>query len=116
MVRPLQKALFVFGTRPEAIKLAPLIRELRTPGSNFVVEVCVTGQHRDLLDQALGVFDPVLPNDRDPRGKACGPWRRECQRPLGRGAEGEENQWVGHDHTQLDRRIEGCEAGDQVGG
>lgn len=57
MVRLLQKALFVFGTRPEAIKLAPLIRELRTPGSNFVVEVCVTGQHRDLLDQALGVFE-----------------------------------------------------------
>jgi len=56
MGRLLQKALFVFGTRPEVIKLAPLIRELRTPGSNFVVEVCVTGQHRELLDQALQVF------------------------------------------------------------
>lgn len=52
----MQKALFVFGTRPEVIKLAPLIRELSKPGSGFVAEVCVTGQHRDLLDQALAVF------------------------------------------------------------
>ena len=46
----------VFGTRPEAIKLAPLVRELekRNPAG---VSVCVTGQHRQMLDQVLGVFD-----------------------------------------------------------
>jgi UDP-N-acetylglucosamine 2-epimerase (non-hydrolysing) len=49
------KLLFVFGTRPEAIKMAPVIRQLRLSGS-FVVEVCVTGQHREMLDQVLKVF------------------------------------------------------------
>jgi len=50
------KALLIFGTRPEAIKLAPLIPELRAQGS-FRVQVCVTGQHRELLDQVLEVFE-----------------------------------------------------------
>lgn len=49
------KVLFVFGTRPEAIKLAPLIRELSLrPG--FTPVVCVTGQHRRMLDQVLTLF------------------------------------------------------------
>ena len=52
------KLLFVFGTRPEAIKLAPVIRHFR---ENFAeeshVEVCVTAQHREMLDQVLKVFD-----------------------------------------------------------
>lgn len=49
------KLLFVFGTRPEAIKMAPLIVELRSrPG--FEVPVCVTGQHREMLDQVLRLF------------------------------------------------------------
>lgn len=48
--------LFVFGTRPEAIKLCPLIRRMRRCGS-FRTLVCVTGQHRELLADALGVFD-----------------------------------------------------------
>jgi UDP-N-acetylglucosamine 2-epimerase (non-hydrolysing) len=47
--------LFVFGTRPEAIKLCPLIRELRSR-ADFTVRVCVTAQHRGMLDQVLEAF------------------------------------------------------------
>jgi len=56
MPRPVNppKILIVFGTRPEAIKLAPVIRELR---SGFQVCTCSTGQHRDILRQVLDVFD-----------------------------------------------------------
>lgn len=54
--------LFVFGTRPEAIKLAPLILELRTR-SRFGVTVCVTGQHREMLDQVLRLFEIVPEHD-----------------------------------------------------
>ena len=51
----LKKLLLIFGTRPEAIKMCPLARELKTrPG--FSVRVCVTGQHRDMLDEALAAF------------------------------------------------------------
>jgi UDP-N-acetylglucosamine 2-epimerase (non-hydrolysing) len=49
------KLLFVFGTRPEAIKLAPVIRDL-SGRSNFHCKVCVTGQHRELLTQVLDLF------------------------------------------------------------
>lgn len=48
--------LFVFGTRPEAIKLAPVIEELRRDAESFAVRVCVTGQHREMLAQALDLF------------------------------------------------------------
>ena len=48
------RILVVFGTRPEAIKLFPVINELRKQ-SNYHVQVCVTGQHRDLLDQVLDI-------------------------------------------------------------
>jgi len=58
----LHKILFIFGTRPEAIKLCPLVRRMRSE-SNFDVCVCVTGQHREMLDQVLGAFE-VKP-DRD---------------------------------------------------
>jgi UDP-N-acetylglucosamine 2-epimerase (hydrolysing) len=52
----MKKVLTVFGTRPEAIKMAPLVHKLReTPC--FDVEVCVTGQHREMLDQVLDLFD-----------------------------------------------------------
>jgi UDP-N-acetylglucosamine 2-epimerase (non-hydrolysing) len=64
------KVLVVFGTRPEAIKLAPVIRELRARSlrsgsgigqppnnSNLTVRVCVTGQHREMLDQVLQLFE-----------------------------------------------------------
>ncbi len=56
--------LFVFGTRPEAIKLAPLIDELRRNPS-FAVRVCVTGQHREMLAQVLRLFDIVPEIDLD---------------------------------------------------
>ena len=51
----MQKLLFVFGTRPEAIKLAPVVLAARAHGG-FEVVVCVTAQHRDMLDQVLAFF------------------------------------------------------------
>ena len=51
------RVLFVFGTRPEAIKLCPLVHALRLRKDIFDVQVCVTGQHRSMLDQVLEVFD-----------------------------------------------------------
>ncbi|MCX5673578.1 MAG: UDP-N-acetylglucosamine 2-epimerase (non-hydrolyzing) [Planctomycetota bacterium] len=48
--------MFVFGTRPEAIKLAPVILHARSRPADFQVRVCVTAQHRQMLDQVLGVF------------------------------------------------------------
>src|SRR3990170_677115 len=51
-----QTILAVFGTRPEAIKLAPLIRELGSNPGRFRICVCVTAQHRSLLDQVLATF------------------------------------------------------------
>lgn len=47
----------VFGTRPEAIKMAPLIKELQKYPDEFETVVCVTGQHREMLDQVLEIFD-----------------------------------------------------------
>jgi len=52
----MQKVLSVFGTRPECIKMAPVVRELRRRDS-FESVVCVTGQHRQMLDQALELFE-----------------------------------------------------------
>jgi UDP-N-acetylglucosamine 2-epimerase (non-hydrolysing) len=57
----LKKILVVFGTRPEAIKLAPLILALKSLEHEFEVIVCVTGQHREMLDQVLEVFN-IKPN------------------------------------------------------
>jgi UDP-N-acetylglucosamine 2-epimerase (non-hydrolysing) len=56
------RILFVFGTRPEAIKLAPVIDELRRDPESFDVRVCVTGQHREMLDQVLSSFG-IVPDD-----------------------------------------------------
>lgn len=50
------KVLFIFGTRPEAIKVIPVIREMQSQGTKFKVSVCVTAQHREMLDQVLGLF------------------------------------------------------------
>jgi UDP-N-acetylglucosamine 2-epimerase (non-hydrolysing) len=50
------KTLIVFGTRPEAIKMAPLVKELKKD-FHFDVKVCVTAQHRQMLDQVLEIFD-----------------------------------------------------------
>lgn len=52
----MKTVLIVFGTRPEAIKMCPLINELKSR-EHFKVVVCVTGQHREMLDQVLRVFD-----------------------------------------------------------
>jgi len=49
--------LFFFGTRPEAIKLAPVIKELNKHPDRFLVKVCVSAQHREMLDQVLNFFD-----------------------------------------------------------
>jgi UDP-N-acetylglucosamine 2-epimerase (non-hydrolysing) len=56
--------LFVFGTRPEAIKLCPLIRELRSR-DEFPVRICVTAQHRGMLDQVLDAFQVTPDYDLD---------------------------------------------------
>jgi len=52
----MRKLLFFFGTRPEAIKLVPLIKELRKNYGKKSVIVCVSGQHREMLDQVLDFF------------------------------------------------------------
>lgn len=54
----MKKVMVVFGTRPEAIKMCPLVNELKSR-EYFDVTVCVTGQHREMLDQVLNVFDIV---------------------------------------------------------
>lgn len=60
------KVLVVIGTRPEAIKMAPVISELRSPQrENLSVEVCVTAQHRELLDQVIEVFNIPVDYDLD---------------------------------------------------
>jgi UDP-N-acetylglucosamine 2-epimerase (non-hydrolysing) len=61
----MQKLLLIFGTRPEAIKLCPVIRSLREHPSKFEVKVCVTGQHRAMLDQVLEVFQVKPDYDLD---------------------------------------------------
>jgi len=53
----LKKILFVFGTRPEAIKMAPLVNGFRQHTGQFLVKVCVTAQHREMLDQVLKFFN-----------------------------------------------------------
>lgn len=49
--------MLVFGTRPEAIKMAPLVKEFQKHTEEFETVVCVTGQHREMLDQVLTIFD-----------------------------------------------------------
>lgn len=53
----MKKIMLVFGTRPEAIKMAPLIKELQKHPDSFMTIVCVTGQHRQMLDQVLKLFE-----------------------------------------------------------
>ena len=57
----MKKVMLVFGTRPEAIKMCPLVKELQKRPGEFETIVCVTGQHREMLDQVLQIFD-VRPN------------------------------------------------------
>lgn len=51
-----RKVMLVFGTRPEAIKMCPLVNELKSRPGEFETTVCVTGQHREMLEQVLRVF------------------------------------------------------------
>ena len=53
----MKKIMLVFGTRPEAIKMAPLVRAFQQRSEEFETVVCVTGQHREMLDQVLELFD-----------------------------------------------------------
>lgn len=53
----MKKVLLVFGTRPEAIKMCPLVCELKNRPNEFETVVCVTGQHKEMLDSVLGVFN-----------------------------------------------------------
>ncbi|HCE55005.1 MAG TPA: UDP-N-acetylglucosamine 2-epimerase (non-hydrolyzing) [Lutibacter sp.] len=53
----MKKVMLVFGTRPEAIKMAPLVKEFQKYPNQFQTIVCVTGQHREMLDQVLDLFE-----------------------------------------------------------
>ena len=53
----MKKVMLIFGTRPEAIKMCPLVKEFQKDTINFKTVVCVTAQHREMLDQVLHVFD-----------------------------------------------------------
>lgn len=57
----MKKVMLVFGTRPEAIKMCPLVKEFQKRPDEFETIVCVTGQHREMLDQVLQIFN-VKPN------------------------------------------------------
>src|ERR1700687_164383 len=59
------RVLSVLGTRPEAIKMAPVIRAFQSRPESFTSLVCVTGQHRDMLDQIMRVFKLVADFDLD---------------------------------------------------
>lgn len=53
----MKKVMLVFGTRPEAIKMCPLVKEFQKHTDDFKTIVCVTGQHREMLDQVLNIFE-----------------------------------------------------------
>ena len=57
----MKKIMLVFGTRPEAIKMVPLVKEFQKNTTDFETIVCVTGQHREMLDQVLQIFD-IIPD------------------------------------------------------
>ena len=61
----MKKILLIFGTRPEAIKMAPLVKEFRNFPNTFTTKVCVTAQHREMLDQVLDFFDIIPDYDLD---------------------------------------------------
>ena len=57
----MKRILIVFGTRPEAIKMAPLVKVFQKDILNFETKVCVTAQHREMLDQVLDFFK-IIPD------------------------------------------------------
>ena len=61
----MKRVMLVFGTRPEAIKMCPLVKEFQKYPDDFNTIVCVTGQHREMLDQVLKVFGVVPDYDLD---------------------------------------------------
>ena len=61
----MKKILIVFGTRPEAIKMAPLVKEFNQFPNTFITKVCVTAQHREMLDQVLDFFNVEADYDLD---------------------------------------------------
>jgi UDP-N-acetylglucosamine 2-epimerase (non-hydrolysing) len=61
----MKKILIVFGTRPEAIKMAPVVHEFQKYPESFELKVCVTAQHREMLDQVLSVFNITPDYDLD---------------------------------------------------
>ncbi|MFT4800310.1 MAG: UDP-N-acetylglucosamine 2-epimerase (non-hydrolyzing) [Flavobacteriaceae bacterium] len=60
-----KRILLIFGTRPEAIKMAPLVKEFRNHPDTFDTKVCVTAQHREMLDQVLDFFEVKADYDLD---------------------------------------------------
>jgi UDP-N-acetylglucosamine 2-epimerase (non-hydrolysing) len=63
--RNMKKIMLVFGTRPEAIKMAPLVKVFQADSDHFETIVCVTGQHRQMLDQVLSLFEITPDYDLD---------------------------------------------------
>lgn len=61
----MKKNLIIFGTRPEAIKMAPLVKEFYKHSENFETKVCITAQHREMLDQVLAFFEITPDYDLD---------------------------------------------------
>ena len=61
----MKKNLIIFGTRPEAIKMAPLVKEFLKNSNTFETRVCITAQHREMLDQVLSFFEIIPDYDLD---------------------------------------------------
>ena len=92
----MKKILLVIGTRPEAIKLAPVIKALQKRPSRFSVKTCVTAQHREMLDQVLTLFDITPDHDLDimAPGQNLFDVTEKSLRGLGRVYEQEIPDWV----------------------
>ena len=70
----LKKIMLIFGTHPEAIKMEPLTKAIKKVKHVFQPIVCVTGQHREILDQVLQIFEIVpgyIGYDRTPGSNRC---------------------------------------------
>ena len=78
----MKKVMLVFGTRPEAIKMAPLVKEFQKDLVAFQTIVCVTGQHREMLDQVLHLFNITPDYDKSASFPSAGKYRlRILHRP-----------------------------------
>lgn len=72
------KILSIFGTRPEAIKMAPVVKEIAQRHSTMVQKICVTAQHRDMLDQVFVWITPDYDLDIMKRGQTPLKLRQPC--------------------------------------